>query len=58
MAERHLSLYEENGKLVSARDVINKSLKQIEQAKKPKTTPAPEQTEKQADQPPKAELPI
>jgi hypothetical protein len=57
MAESHLTLYEENGELLSARDVINKHLKQIEQAKKPKPAPAPEQHEKQVDQPPKAELP-
>jgi len=56
MAESHLTLYEDNdGELLSARDVINKRLKQIEQeAKKPKSNPAPE---KQTDQPAEAEPP-
>jgi len=52
MAESHLTLYEDDkGKLLSVREVISERLKQIEQAKKPKPTPAPEQPEKQTEPP-------
>jgi len=50
-AENYLTLFEENGELLSAREYMQKC---IEQSKKPKSTPAPEQPEKQVDQPPKA----
>jgi hypothetical protein len=53
-AEEHLTLFEESshGELLSAREYMQRC---IEQSKKPKATPVPEQPEKQVDQPPKIE---
>jgi hypothetical protein len=50
-AENYLTLFEENGELLSAREYMQRC---IEQSKKPKSTPVPGQTEKQVGQPPKA----